>query len=131
MLGKCLIDRFDVHISPLTSTEFNCDHRLHSSLVHTDIGTVFVTRLTYAAVYCEQQDVRTNAFMLFKKYLLAFDPQGRYELLKIIFHTIPNDSLIGLMVTQLKDFIAIGLGGGETLSELEKQEMEKVFVKNR
>jgi hypothetical protein len=133
-LAQSLLSGCDRTITPMEG--YNYDHRLHGSLVASELHSLFVTRLCYVTVYCEDREIRSQAFQLFQNYLLAFDPQGRFDLLNLVFNTIPNDSLQGHMVTQLKQFISIGLGSvgrphAGASSILEQSDMRRIFVQNR
>jgi len=82
-------------------------NRLKATLLQTNIHSIFIERIFYLAIYCRDESIRHEAYILYKQYLMAFEPKGKYDLIQHIVNSIPCDSLIGHMIMELKQFIHI------------------------
>lgn len=93
--------------TPCQSGDFSCTHRLHRDLLKGGVHCVFVERICYLALYCQDAVIRKEAYQLFQRYLMTFDPAGKFDLIKFVLNMIPNDSLVGQVIHELKQFIHI------------------------
>lgn len=104
-LANCFIHYCDN--SPRPDGNFNYTHRLDANLLKKNVHTIFIERLFYLAIYCQDATIRNESYTLYKQYLSTFEPQGKHDLIQYVINTIPSDSLVGLMITELKQFIHI------------------------
>jgi hypothetical protein len=97
-------------------------HRLRSDLLETNVHSDFISKLSHAFTYSDHNDIRRLGAFLFKSYMWAFDAAGRYKFINYILHSPGySDSLMGFVITQLKEFARQGLeqkSGSRNLSRI-------------
>ncbi|CAG7828366.1 unnamed protein product [Allacma fusca] len=85
-------------------------HRLSSDLLETSVHLNFISKLSHVLTYSDHNDIRRLGASIFKSYMWAFDSAGRYKYIKYIFHSSDySDSVVGFVITQLKEFARQGL----------------------
>lgn len=92
----------------------NLDSRLSSSELDLDIHRDFCGNLVKLLMYSPSKRNRQQGLMVLRSYILKFDSEGRYLLIKNILKISDHKGLMGYLTTLYKDMILERLneGGG-------------------
>ncbi|KAJ9582259.1 hypothetical protein L9F63_003388 [Diploptera punctata] len=81
------------------------DGSLNYLLLDSPVNVKFVKSLTKVMVYCEVEEMRKSAILIFQSYLRKFDVKGQYLLMSNLPKVINHSGILGYLIMQLKDMI--------------------------
>ncbi|XP_075167233.1 glomulin [Haematobia irritans] len=97
----------------------NLGHRqIPSSDLDLDIHKSFCKTLCQLVVFSSQTHLRQHGLKVLRQYVLAFDDEGKYLILKNLIATVNHHGICGYLATMYKDLVAEALK--TTTSELPK-----------
>lgn len=94
-----------------------CASRLTSDELDVAIHREFTENLTKLLVFSPSKRNRMNAIVVLRNYILKFDMQGRYLVIKNILKIVTHKGLIGYLTTMYKDMIFEDLNSNGDVSQ--------------
>ncbi|XP_061396056.1 glomulin [Musca vetustissima] len=107
------------------------NRKIPSSDLDLEIHKVFCKSLCHLVGFSSQTHIRQNGIKVLHQYILSFDDEGKYLILKNLMATVNHQGLCGYLGTMYKDLVAEALKASSPLpTSFAGQDFRTIFLQN-